>query len=185
MITALAFSCDIHDLSKNNDHAQHTFTDSVFMQHMLLLYHSHHPVWYVYKTNHYWYAVHVLMQRVSSLVGALSPVNHKGLHQGWTQTSLYLQVIHFTSHHTTSHVGFFFSLLIFRGHSVREPASSRVIYFILRAYTGTSVNHSQRRKNRERFWKKCRWMDWKGRNKEEIPGSNRSVNGNILTHSRL
>ena len=33
--------------------------------------------------------------------------------------------------------GFFFSLLIFRGHSTREPASGRVTYFILRAYTGT------------------------------------------------
>ena len=36
------------------------------------------------------------------LVGALSPVNHKGLHQGWTQTLIYLQVIHSTSHYTTS-----------------------------------------------------------------------------------
>ena len=35
---------------------------------------------------------------VSYLVGALSPVSHKGLHQGWTQTSLHLQVTHFTSH---------------------------------------------------------------------------------------
>ena len=26
------------------------------------------------------------------LVGALSPVNRKGLHQGWTQTSLYHQL---------------------------------------------------------------------------------------------
>ena len=26
---------------------------------------------------------------------------------------------------------------MFRGHSTREPASSRVTYFILRAYTGT------------------------------------------------
>ena len=43
-------------------------------------------------------------REVSYLVGALSPVNHKGLHQGETQTSLYLQVIHFTSHYTTSHV---------------------------------------------------------------------------------
>ena len=34
---------------------------------------------------------------VSYSFGALSPVNHKGLHQGWTQTSLYLQVIHSTS----------------------------------------------------------------------------------------
>ena len=28
------------------------------------------------------------------------------------------------------------------------------------------VSHSQHRKNRERFWKKCRWIDRKGRNKE-------------------
>ena len=32
----------------------------------------------------------------------MRPVIHKGLHQGWTQISLYLQVIHFTSHYTTS-----------------------------------------------------------------------------------
>ena len=38
-------------------------------------------------------------------------------------------------------------LFIFRGHSTREPASSRVICFILRAYTGTGVSHSQHRKN--------------------------------------
>ena len=29
------------------------------------------------------------------------------------------------------------SLLIFRGHSTREPAPCRVTYFILQAYTGT------------------------------------------------
>ena len=39
----------------------------------------------------------------------------------------------------------FFSLFIFRGHSTRDPASRRVTYFILRAYTGTSVSHSQPR----------------------------------------
>ena len=44
------------------------------------------------------------------------------------------------------HKSFFFSLFIFRGHSTREPASSRVTYFILRAYTGTSVSQSQHRK---------------------------------------
>ena len=38
------------------------------------------------------------------------------------------------------------SLLIFRGHSTREPAASRVTYFILRAYTGTGVSQSQHRK---------------------------------------
>ena len=40
---------------------------------------------------------------------------------------LYLQVINFTSRHTTSHV--FLSLFIFRGHSTREPASSRVTFY--------------------------------------------------------
>ena len=34
-------------------------------------------------------------------------------------------------------VMFFFSLFIFCGHSTWEPASSRVTYFILRAFTGT------------------------------------------------
>ena len=119
----------------------------------------------------------------SELVGALSPENHRGLHQGWTQTSLYLQVIHFTSHHTTSS---FLSLFIICGHSTREPASGRVTYFILWAYTGTMVSHSQHRKNWERFWKKCRWMDWKGRNKQgKIPGSKCSMYGYILTYFRL
>ena len=40
----------------------------------------------------------------------------------------------------------FLSLPIFRGHSTREPASNRVIYFILPAYTGTGVSYSQQRK---------------------------------------
>ena len=34
------------------------------------------------------------------------------------------------------------------GHSTREPVSSRVTYFILRAYTGTCVSHSQHRKKK-------------------------------------
>ena len=50
--------------------------------------------------------------RVSYFVGALSPVSHKGLHQGWKQTSLYLKVIHFTSHHAISHVFFKNSIYI-------------------------------------------------------------------------
>ena len=55
----------------------------------------------------------------------------------------------------------FWSLFIFREHSTREPASSRVTYFILRAYTKTGVSHSNNGKTRERFWKKCRWMERK------------------------
>ena len=38
-------------------------------------------------------------------------------------------------------------IIMFREHSTREPVFSRMTYFILRAYTGTSVSHSQRRKN--------------------------------------
>ena len=36
---------------------------------------------------------------------------------------------------------FFYNLFIFRGHSTRESASSRVTYCILRAYTGTGASH--------------------------------------------
>ena len=51
-------------------------------------------------------------ERVSWLVrliaGALSQVNHKGLYQGWKQTSLYLLVIHstrlFFSNHNSNYV---------------------------------------------------------------------------------
>ena len=72
----------------------------------------------------------------------------------------------------------FLSLFIFRGHSTREPASDRETYFILRAYTGTGVSHSQHRKNRERFWINA--GEWTGKveiSKEEIPGSKRSMYG--------
>ena len=41
----------------------------------------------------------------------------------------------------------FWSLFIFCEHSTREPASSRVTYFILRSYIGTGVSHSQQRRN--------------------------------------
>ena len=53
-------------------------------------------------------------------------------------------------HKSSYHKSCFFSLFIFRGHSAREPASSRVTYSFLRAYTGTSVSHSQHtKKSRE------------------------------------
>ena len=62
----------------------------------------------------------------------------------------------------------------------------QVTYFTLRAYTGTGVSGSQHRKNRESFGKNA--GEWTGRveiNKEEIPGSKRSMYGYILTYSRL
>ena len=81
----------------------------------------------------------------------------------------------------------FLSLFIFRGHSTREPASSRVTYFILQAYTGTGVSHNQHRKKIGRGFGKNAG-EWTGRveiSKEEILGSKRSIYGYILTYSRL
>ena len=76
---------------------------------------------------------------------------------------------------------------MFRELSTREPASSRVTYFILRAYTGTRVSHSEHRKKiGKRFGKNaCEWTRRVEISKEEIPGSKRSIYGYILTYSRL
>ena len=60
-------------------------------------------------------------------------------------------------------------------------------YFILRAYTGTGVSHSQHRKKSGEVLEKNAG-EWTGRveiSKEEIPGSKRSMYGYILTYSRL
>ena len=67
------------------------------------------------------------------------------------------------------------------------PASSRVTCFILRAYTGTGLSHSQHRKKIGRGFGKNAG-EWTARveiSKEEIPGSKRSMHGYILTYSRL
>ena len=45
---------------------------------------------------------------------------------------------------------------MFHGHSTREPAVSKVTYFILRANTGTGVSHSFDRNNSGEVWKKCK-----------------------------
>ena len=50
------------------------------------------------------------------------------------------------------HKSCFWSLFIFREHSTREPASSRVTYFILRACTRAGVSHSQCRKKSGEVW---------------------------------
>ena len=76
---------------------------------------------------------------------------------------------------------------IFRKHSAREPASSRVTNFILRAYTGTGVSHSQHREKLGEVLEKNAG-EWTGSveiSKKEIPGSKRSMYGYILTYSRL
>ena len=97
----------------------------------------------------------------------------------------------YSFHKSSYHKSCFLSLFIFRGHSTREPASSRVAYFSLRAYTGTSVSHSQHRKKSGKVLekeKKKEAGEWTGRvelSKEEIPGSMCSMYGYILTYSRL
>ena len=111
---------------------------------------------------------------VSLLVGALRPVSHKGLHQSWTQISLYLQVIHFTSRHTTSHA--FFAYLYSAGtqHGNLHPTGWPILF--CGPTKEPCVSHSQNRKNRERFANNA--GEWTGRvtiSKEEIPGSKRNM----------
>ena len=98
---------------------------------------------------------------------------------------MYLQVIHSTKNYTTSYV--FRAYFIFLGHSTREPASSRVTYFILRAYTETGVSHSQRRKKSgEVFEKNAGELTRRVEiSKEEIPASKRGMYSCMLTYSRL
>ena len=66
-----------------------------------------------------------------------------GLNTNFTLSPSQSHSFHKSSYHKSV---FFFSLFIFRRHSTQEPASSRVTYFILRAYTGTSISQSQHRK---------------------------------------
>ena len=89
---------------------------------------------------------------------------------------------HKSSYHKSC-VYFFFSLFIFRGHSTREPASSRLTYFILRAYTGVSQSQHWKKIGRG-FGKNAR--EWAGRveiSKEEIPGSERSTVYNSMRYT--
>ena len=81
---------------------------------------------------------------------------------------------------------FFWGLFLFRGHSAREmPLVGWPILFCGPTQE-PCVSHSQHRRNRERFLKKCRWMDRKLEiSKEEIPGSKRSMFGYTLTYSML
>ena len=76
--------------------------------------------------------------------------------------------------------------MTFRGHSTREPASGRVTYFILRAYTGTMWQPQPTQEKSGEVWKNA--GEWTGRieiSKKEIPGSKRSMYGYILTYSKL
>ena len=113
---------------------------------------------------------------VSELVGALNPVNYKGLHQGWTQTSFYLQVIHFTSYDTTSWGG--------SGETIYIPRALNMGTCIQQGDLFYSAHLHRNEKNRRGFGRNA--GEWTRRveiSKEEIPGSKRS--GYMLTYSRL
>ena len=92
-----------------------------------------------------------LHEILAKLVGALSPVNHKGLHRGWTQASLHLQVILFTSDHTTSHVFWAYWYSVGTQHGNLLPAEWPILF--CGPTQEPCVSHSQHRRNRERFGK--------------------------------
>ena len=124
-------------------------------------------------------------QLVSELVGTLSPVSHKGLHQGWKQTSIYLQVIHFTSHHTTSQL--FWAYLYSAGpqHGNLHLAGWPILFCM--PTQEPCVSHSQHKKKSGEILEKNAG-ELTGRveiGKKEIPGSKRSMYGYIQTYSRL
>ena len=82
--------------------------------------------------------------------------------------------------------GFFFSLFIFRGHSTRKPASGRVTYLFCRPTQEPVLATANTGIIGRGFGKNV--GEWTGRveiRKEEIPGSQRSMYGYILTYSRL
>ena len=84
----------------------------------------------------------------------------------WDRAPLITYYYYYSFHKSSYHKLRFLNLLILRGHSTREPASSRVTYFILRPAQELVSATANVGKNRERFWKKCRWMDRMGRNKQ-------------------
>ena len=116
----------------------------------------------------------VIIVLLSYLVGGLSPVSRKGLHQGWTQNSLYHQVIHFKSHSTTSPAFWAYSYSAGTRHGNLYPTGGPTLFcgptlefLVATADTG---------KNRKSFWKNA--GEWTGRleiSKEEILGSKHSM----------
>ena len=58
----------------------------------------------------------------------------------------------------------FWSQFIFRGHSTRELPSSRVTYLFCQPTQEPVLTTANTGKTQDRFGKKCRWMNRKGRN---------------------
>ena len=141
---------------------------------------------------------------VSHLVGALDRVNLKGLHQGWTQTSVYLQVIHSTSHYTeyqkhssncihnfetqnqknnnTCFGAYWYSAST--QHRNLHPAGWPILF--CRPTEEPVLATINKGKTQEIFGKNA--GEWTGSveiSKKEIPGKKRSMYDYILTYSRL
>ena len=95
-------------------------------------------------------------------VGAFGAVNHKGLHQGWTQTSLYLQVIHKSFYHKSC----FWAYLYSTGtqHGNLHPTGWPILF--CGPTQEPVIATADTEKKLGEVWKKCRWMDRKGRNKQ-------------------
>ena len=68
------------------------------------------------------------MEWVSELVGALSPVNHERLHQGWKQTSVHLLLIPRKSDETAK---FFMSYKISIDTSMKQKIQTQILEDIL------------------------------------------------------
>ena len=102
---------------------------------------------------------------VSSLVGALSSVSHEGLHQGWTQTSFYLKVSHFTSHYTTSHAFILFLAYLYTTgtqHGNLHPARWPSLFCGLTQESVLATANTE--KTWERFGKNAGEWNGEGRN---------------------
>ena len=96
-------------------------------------------------------------------------------------TNFYLQVIHLTSHHTTSHV-FFSSLTLNTGTSIQQGD----LFYSVSLHRNHVLATANTGKIGRGFGKNA--GERTGRveiGKEEIPGSKRSMYGYILTYSRL
>ena len=126
------------------------------------------------------------------VVGAFRPVNHKRLHQGWIQIPLYLQVIHFTSHfYHKSCFFFFFIIIIFLAYLYSAGTQRGNLHptewsILLCGPTQEPVLATANTgKTSGEVLEKCRWIDRKGRNKQEISGSKRSMYDYKLTYARI
>ena len=96
--------------------------------------------------------------------GAVSPVNHKriisGLKTNFTLSPTY------SFHKSSYQKSCFWAYLYSAGtqHGNLPPVGWPILF--CGPTEEPRASYSQHRKNRDRIWKKCRWMDWFGTNKQ-------------------